>query len=275
MWNYAVEHKGKMPENCSTPDFPAQLWKSPDELGSPYVYLAPDSWGFWQQEPRMEDVKFGYATRPQIVVHGTYQVFVGDPRRYILVYEPPVFGDDRFVVTSTGHILKLKTATLASRINFEAEELGEALVGPRRHAVTDDPATEKTQIPDDPIACGRKLVVAVKIWSSDAQGSYPKNIEELVRQAILEPDMFYKLNWREWIPAQIKPWIYDNSLNDSSHGDLPLLISPSLKNGDRIVAFNGARVEKITAEQFQEWIKKWKNMFRDSNEPWPESLEGL
>ena len=281
LWKYASEHQGKMPENSGAKDFPAHLWKAPDKLGSPYVYLAPDSWGFWRMEPSMEDVTFGYFKRPEIRGTGTYDILVGDTRRYILVCEPPVFDGFRFVVTSTGHVLRLKAAELATRIGLEASELYDETKGAHRSADHPDPFKGGV-VPGGPSEHAKALVSALRYWSSDRQGNYPRQIEDVVRQGIVEPDTFYNLNWHEWTPGRVGPWIYVVSLTmdstgmtDSSSGDLPLLISPPLSDGSRIVAFNSSEVKQLSAADFRGWVEKWKKMFGEMKEPWPAGLEGL
>jgi hypothetical protein len=129
LWKYAATHDGKMPTDRSSSDFSQELWRAPDEMRTPYGYLAPQTWGWWDMNPRMEQIRFGYASRKNIMGQGSHDVLVGDLRHYVLVYEQAPLGAVRFMITSMGQVMKLSAEDLQRRIAAEATELREVKVG--------------------------------------------------------------------------------------------------------------------------------------------------
>lgn len=82
LFDYARMHEGKFPPHDFVPDIPEKLWESPDQLGSHYIYCG------------------GLTTT--------------DPKA-ILAVEPPNFGDQRFVLLTSGDIQMLSDADLRSQ----------------------------------------------------------------------------------------------------------------------------------------------------------------
>ena len=81
---YAEAHGGKLPPHDYVPELPAGLWQAPDEVGSRYVYLGG---------------------------------FPGKLTTTIVAYEPPGFGDERFVLFGDGGIRLLEKKEILKQLS--------------------------------------------------------------------------------------------------------------------------------------------------------------
>jgi hypothetical protein len=79
LWTYARHHDGKFPANNSPPEIPEETWVVPDPSGMRYLYTAG---------------------------------LVADQGKTPLAYEPGIFGKDRFVLLSSGEIVRLSEEDL-------------------------------------------------------------------------------------------------------------------------------------------------------------------
>jgi hypothetical protein len=79
LWTYARHHAGKFPANDSPPEIPDEVWVVPDPSGMRYLYTSR---------------------------------LVADEGRAPLAYEPGIFGKDRFVLLSSGAIVRMSDEDL-------------------------------------------------------------------------------------------------------------------------------------------------------------------
>jgi hypothetical protein len=77
LWTYARHHDGHFPSGDSSPEIPGDTWRVPDPSGMNYVYIAG---------------------------------LLADQGDAPLVYEPAIFGKDRFVLLSSGKIVSMTDA---------------------------------------------------------------------------------------------------------------------------------------------------------------------
>ena len=87
LFDYAREHDGRFPPHDFTREIPEKIWESPDQAGSHYVYSG------------------GLATNDTASV---------------LAFEPPNFGDKRFVLTVSGEIQLLSKEQIEMRLQARA-----------------------------------------------------------------------------------------------------------------------------------------------------------
>lgn len=114
LWNYAHHHDGKLPDDPFATDIPPTVWRSPDLSGSPYGYL-----------PR-RDRTVGAPS----VIQKQDAIPAQGSGSYVLAYEPMTFGQERFVLFSSGEVVKLKAKELMDRVaaDTEADQTMHALV---------------------------------------------------------------------------------------------------------------------------------------------------
>jgi hypothetical protein len=79
LWTYARHHAGKFPANNSPPEIPDEVWVVPDPSGMRYLYTSG---------------------------------LVADEGKAPLAYEPGIFGKDRFVLLSSGAIVRMSDEDL-------------------------------------------------------------------------------------------------------------------------------------------------------------------
>ena len=82
LFEYARMHEGKFPPHDFVPDISEKLWESPDQLGSHFIYSG------------------GLTT---------------NDTRVLLAAEPPNFGDQRFVLLTSGDVQLLSGADIRSQ----------------------------------------------------------------------------------------------------------------------------------------------------------------
>lgn len=105
LWNHARRHDGKLPDDPAGGDIPETAWRSPDPYGTPYGYLL-------RRDRRIK----------MPVVHGEAVAVPGsDSGIYVLAYEPMTFGPDRFVLFSSGEVVKMKAQELVDRVAADTE----------------------------------------------------------------------------------------------------------------------------------------------------------
>jgi hypothetical protein len=83
LWTYARHHAGKFPANDSPPEIPDEAWVVPDPSGMRYLYTSG---------------------------------LVADEGKAPLAYEPGIFGKDRFVLLSSGAIVRMTENDLRARM---------------------------------------------------------------------------------------------------------------------------------------------------------------
>jgi hypothetical protein len=83
LWTYARQHAGKLPSTGSPPEIPDEAWIVPDPSGMRYLYTAG---------------------------------LVADQGKTPLAYEPGIFGTDRFVLLSSGAIVRMNADDLATAL---------------------------------------------------------------------------------------------------------------------------------------------------------------
>jgi hypothetical protein len=82
LFEYARTHEGKFPPHDFTADIPEKIWESPDESGSRYVYCG------------------GLTT---------------NDLQSVIAFEPPNFGNHRFVLTGAGEVKSLSNDEIGAR----------------------------------------------------------------------------------------------------------------------------------------------------------------
>jgi len=83
LWTYARHHEGRFPPHATPPEVPEDAWRLPDPSGMTYVYVPG---------------------------------LVADRGDSPLAYEPGLFGKDRFVLLTSGAILRMTEDDLRSRL---------------------------------------------------------------------------------------------------------------------------------------------------------------
>ena len=83
LWTYARGHEGQFPATDALAQIPDDAWRAPDPSGMRYVYVAGR---------------------------------VADAGHAILAYEPGIFGNDRFVLTTDGRISRMNAEEI--RLNL-------------------------------------------------------------------------------------------------------------------------------------------------------------
>jgi hypothetical protein len=83
LWTYARHHEGHFPPNTTPPEIPDDAWLVPDPSGMKYLYTAG---------------------------------LTADRGAAPLAYEPGIFGKDRFVLLSSGEIVRMNEETLREAV---------------------------------------------------------------------------------------------------------------------------------------------------------------
>jgi hypothetical protein len=80
LWTYARHHEGRFPPNATPPEVPEDAWGMPDGSGMTYFYVPG---------------------------------LVADRGDSLLAYEPGVFGKERFVLRTSGAIVRMSEDELS------------------------------------------------------------------------------------------------------------------------------------------------------------------
>ncbi|RBP39675.1 hypothetical protein DES53_109102 [Roseimicrobium gellanilyticum] len=105
----------------------------------------------------------------------------------------------------------------------------------------------------------RRLITAMRIFSSDHGGNYPKHLEDLVKEDILDQESFSKINRMIGRDGLHVPWVFLPGLTDASPGDLPLIIgSCPVGNDLYIVGKNDSSVGVVKRENFEEIMTRYR-----------------
>jgi hypothetical protein len=83
LWTYARQHAGKFPPTSSPPEIPDEVWIVPDPSGMRYLYASG---------------------------------LIADQGNQPLVYEPGIFGPDRFVLSTGGEIERMSEDKLSAAL---------------------------------------------------------------------------------------------------------------------------------------------------------------
>jgi hypothetical protein len=83
LWTYARHHSGEFPANSSPPEIPDKLWIVPDPSGMRYIYTTG---------------------------------LIADQGKKPLVFEPGIFGRDRFVLLTSGEIVRMSKEDLLAAL---------------------------------------------------------------------------------------------------------------------------------------------------------------
>jgi hypothetical protein len=106
LWEHAARHEGRLPEDpfAAGAGIADASWRSPDPAGTPYVYLL-------RREKKV----------PSSVLPAESRTMpAADNASYLLACEPRSFGQKRFVLFTTGEILKLSASQLAARVDEDS-----------------------------------------------------------------------------------------------------------------------------------------------------------
>lgn len=105
LWAHARAHGGKLPDDPDDAGIPETVRRSPDLSGTPYGYLLRKGRG----------IKFPES--------GTGSAGGAEPDSgiYVLAHEPMTFGPERFVLLSSGEVVKMKVHELTQRVAADNE----------------------------------------------------------------------------------------------------------------------------------------------------------
>ncbi|HYF37681.1 MAG TPA: hypothetical protein VD994_20435, partial [Prosthecobacter sp.] len=102
------------------------------------------------------------------------------------------------------------------------------------------------------MANARQVGTALKMFATDNEGRYPRELGELVEEKLLEESM---LTVKDSKLGLVEMWLYDNTLTETSPGSAIVLASPlPIMKGtkqQRIVVHNDMSVEIIAEAEFQ------------------------
>ena len=123
----------------------------------------------------------------------------------------------------------------------------------------------------------RQLITALRIYSSDHGGEYPKHLEDLVKEGILDQESLVRINrmiGRDGLPA---PWVLLQGLTDAGPGDIPLVIGSCPVSRDMyIVGRNDSGVSTVNRQEFDEAMTRYRRFVgiegegQDKAEPSPQ-----
>jgi Tfp pilus assembly major pilin PilA len=101
----------------------------------------------------------------------------------------------------------------------------------------------------------RQVQVTLKLYAADNDGKYPAALSELAPKYASTEQI---LEFTDHRTKQRTPWLYRNSLTDTSPGNEVLLASPvATPDGKRAVGFNDGSVKVIPEAEFQAlWNRK-------------------
>ncbi len=105
LWEYAHRHGSKLPDDFLKAGISQTIWRSPDLSGTPYGYLL------------RRDKKVGALDVPK----ETLAVPTAESGSYVLAYEPMTFGEERFVLFSSGEVVKLTAKQLFDRVTADEQ----------------------------------------------------------------------------------------------------------------------------------------------------------
>ncbi|MCB1210934.1 MAG: type II secretion system protein [Verrucomicrobiales bacterium] len=88
----------------------------------------------------------------------------------------------------------------------------------------------------------RQLIMALKVYAADNNGSYPPDLEALFKQDILDESSRALLLWVHPRTGATQPWIYSPGLNDSSPADTVIISSPKVPNTRQVLGKNDGSI---------------------------------
>lgn len=108
LWLYAQSHDGRLPGEEAVSEMPPASFIAPDPDRSAYVYI-----------PRSDIPAGTFRYKEAPPDPDGIAIFTGDPRGYVIAYEPGSFGTERLALLSTGELVKLTVASLTERVKAE------------------------------------------------------------------------------------------------------------------------------------------------------------
>jgi hypothetical protein len=103
LWNYAQHYEGRLPDDPTSKDMTPSVWRSPDSSGTPYSYL-----------PRRDKKVSSHRLPQESAVPPS-----ASSGAYVLAFEPMTFGSERFVLLSSGEVLKMQLGELMARVDAD------------------------------------------------------------------------------------------------------------------------------------------------------------
>lgn len=102
---------------------------------------------------------------------------------------------------------------------------------------------------------GRQVAMAVRIWAGENGGNYPAELKTLLKDEILLPQSAGLITPKNTKSGEQEPWLYDNTLTETSPGRSILLAAPftvgTASQPKRIVVRNDASAEVIPESEFE------------------------
>jgi hypothetical protein len=103
LWQHARAHDGSLPEDPFRGGLPETFWRSPDETGTPYGYILR-----------------GTKKVASLIPSESTTMPSQDSGTYVLAYEPKTFGDTRYVLFSSGAVVKMTAKELFACVDGDA-----------------------------------------------------------------------------------------------------------------------------------------------------------
>ncbi|WP_009965870.1 hypothetical protein [Verrucomicrobium spinosum] len=115
------------------------------------------------------------------------------------------------------------------------------------------------------IGKARQLNTALRIYASEHNGAYPLHLSDVVASGILSQQQFDRLSLAALSDGIPVPWIYFGGLHESLPGTTPLLMHPLPSHGGkRIVALNDSSVSLLISQDYDDVVKRWRELASQS-----------
>jgi hypothetical protein len=156
-----------------------------------------------------------------------------------LIVSPLALNHRRVVGYVGGHVAKIR------------EEEYQILANGHKKSGDDKPAE------NEEVRKVKWLVIACHAYASDwDDGKFPDTLQVLFPD-YLDDEKLFETNAGE--SGQMESYIYFPSLTNTSNSDLPLIASPIVSDGKRVVGFVGGYVIRMNEEDYQSLIKVQKS----------------
>jgi len=117
------------------------------------------------------------------------------------------------------------------------------------------------------ISRARQVIIALRIFASEHEGAYPKDLEELVKSKCIERGELERLNqYRATRGAKPLKWTVILDLKDSDPYDLPLVVSPApMRGGKCILGLNDCSVAVVSDKEINDAMERLRK-FREQRD---------
>jgi len=98
----------------------------------------------------------------------------------------------------------------------------------------------------------RSLVIACNIYASDWDGAFPEKLQDLYPDYMGDQPPLRAVNPKT---KDTEDYIYFPGLTKASRSNLPLIASPFVNRGKRVVGIAGGHVKAMKEEEYQDLLK--------------------